>query len=62
MERKKLIVYGAILIAIQIIMGLKIFVTFPEMEAYAASEKEVDTIHQQLVRIENKIDKLILGY
>ena len=62
MDRKQLTVYGIILIAIQIILGLKIFVTYPEMEAYAASTKEMDTIQKQLIRIEGKIDKLILGY
>lgn len=62
MEKRKLVVYGVGLLLIQLIMGLKIFVTFPDMQAYAAPQKEMDTIQKQLARIETKLDKLILGY
>lgn len=62
MDFKKIIIYGAILIGIQIAMGLGIFVTPNDMYIYAASQDDIKVIHSQLLRIEEKLDKLIMGY
>lgn len=62
MDKKKITVYGIVFLAIQIIMSLKIFVTYSEMAAYAAPKKDITTIEERLIRIENKLDKIIMGY
>lgn len=59
MDKKTLIVYGAILIGLQIIMGLKVFVTFSDMAAYAVSKDNMQLVIERLDRIETKIDKAI---
>lgn len=62
MNIKQITLYGIVFIVIQSIISCGIFVTFPQMAAYAASKDDLTVIHSQLQRIEQKIDKLILGY
>ena len=62
MNIKQITVYGLVFIVMQSIISCGIFVTFPQMTAYAASKDDLTSIHSQLQRIEEKIDKLILGY
>ena len=59
---KQISLYGLIFIIIQSIINCGIFVTFPQMTAYAASKEDLVNILGQLERIEQKLDKLILGY
>lgn len=61
MNKKTLIFYGLVLVIIQILMNLKIFVTFTDMAAYAASKDSMQMIIERLDRIEHKIDKVV-GY
>lgn len=62
MDKKTLIVYGIVLLTIQVLVMLPIFVTYPSMTAYAASKDSIELITDSLNRIEEKIDKLIIGY
>jgi hypothetical protein len=62
MKIKDLAIYGIVMIVINTCVACGIFVTFPQMAAYAASKDDLTAIHSQLQRIEQKIDKLILGY
>lgn len=62
MSNKKLLIYGIVYLVIQFLITAHIFVTFPEMTAYAASKDSVEQIMKQLTRIEEKVDRLILGY
>lgn len=62
MNLKQITIYGLVFIVIQSLISCGIFVTFPQMAAYAASKDDLTSIHHQLQRIEEKIDKLILGY
>lgn len=62
MNIKQLAMYGLVFTMIQAIISCGIFVTFPQMTAYAASKDDLTIIHSQLERIEHKIDKLILGH
>lgn len=61
MNKKTLIIYGLILVVVQGFISLGVFVTFPQMAAYAAPKDSIVQIEQQLNRIEEKIDKL-MGY
>ena len=61
MDKKQLAVYGIVLVVIQCLISCGIFVTYPQMTAYAASQNDITAIHAQLQRIENKLDKL-MGY
>lgn len=61
MNKKQLATYGLAFIVIQTIISCGIFVTFPQMTAYAASKDSIEAIQQQLTRIEHKVDK-IMGY
>lgn len=61
MDKKTLIGYGLVLVVIQMLMGLKIFVTFTDMAAYAASKDSMQMVLERLDRIEHKLDKII-GY
>ncbi len=62
MEAKRLIIFGIVFMVIQFLLSTHLFVTFSEMTAYAASKATVEQIFDQLNRIEQKVDKLILGY
>lgn len=61
MDRKNLISYGLVLVVIQMLMSLKIFVTFTDMAAYAVSKDSMQMIIERLDRIEHKLDKMV-GY
>ena len=61
MNKKTLLIYGSALIIVQMLMGLKIFVTFSDMAAYAASKDSIQMIIERLDRIEHKLDKVV-GY
>ena len=61
MDKKTLIGYGLVLLVIQMLMSLKIFVTFTDMAAYAASKDSMQMIIERLDRIEHKLDKMA-GY
>lgn len=45
---------------VQFLVSSGIFVTYQGMTAYAAPKEDITEITQHLIRIENKIDKLIL--
>lgn len=60
MNKKTLIVYGIIFMVVQFLISSGIFVTYQGMTAYAAPKEDITEITQHLIRIENKIDKLIL--
>lgn len=59
---KKLIGLGLVWVVIQAIISAGIFVTFPQMEAYAASKDSFEQVVTHLENIEKKLDKLIMGY
>lgn len=61
MNKRTLVVYGLVLLVIQIIMSLNIFVTFSDMAAYAVSKDSMQMLIERLDRIEHKLDKVI-GY
>lgn len=61
MNKKALITYGLVLVVIQTLLSCGIFVTFPQMTAYAASKDSIQQISEQLNRIEHKLDK-VMGY
>lgn len=60
-NHKHLILYGFVYLVIQTIISTGIFVTFPQMTAYAAPIESLKQIQEHLHRIELKIDK-IMGY
>lgn len=60
MDKKQIMIYGIVLVVIQCLISCGIFVTYPQMVAYAASNEDIQVIHNQLQRIELKLDKLIL--
>lgn len=62
MDFKKLMLYGAVLLGLQVAVNLGIFATPADLYAYAASQDDITLIHSQLQRIEEKLDKLIMGY
>lgn len=61
MNKKQLASYGLVLVVIQTLVSCGIFVTFPQMTAYAASKDSIEQVREQLTRIEHKIDK-VMGY
>ena len=61
MNKKQLVSYGLVLVVIQTLVSCGIFVTFPQMAAYAASKDSIEQVREQLTRIERKIDK-VMGY
>ena len=58
----KLIIFGIAFVIVQLLANLHLFVTFSDMQAYAAPKETIQQLQDQLNRIEHKIDKLILGY
>lgn len=60
MNKKELIILGLVYITIQALLNLGVFVTFPQMTAYAAPRGDITKIEAQLTRIEDKVDSLIL--
>lgn len=61
MDKKAIWIYGLAFLIINLVMSLKIFVTFSDMTAYAASKDSMQLIMERLDRIEHKLDKLA-GY
>ena len=61
MDKKTLLSYGFVFFIIQALLSFGIFVTFPQMTAYAAPKDAIAQITEQLNRIERKIDK-VMGY
>lgn len=61
MDKKVIWIYGLAFLIINLVMGLKIFVTFSDMAAYAASKDSLQLIMERLDRIEHKLDKMA-GY
>lgn len=62
MEVRKLLISGIVFLVVQFLITAHIFVTFPEMSAYAASKDSIEQVINRLERIEHKLDKIILGY
>lgn len=58
----KLIIFGIAFVVLQALISSRVFVTYAEMTNYAASKDAMKQVSEQLARIENKLDKLILGY
>ena len=61
MDKKAVWIYGIAFLIINLVMSLKIFVTFSDMAAYAASKDSLQLIMERLDRIEHKLDKMA-GY
>ena len=55
-----LFIAGVVWTVIQSLISCGIFITFQDMVAYAAPKDSIITIENQLNRIEEKVDKLIL--
>lgn len=60
MDKKTLIIYGIVFMVMQFLISSGIFVTYQGMTAYAAPKEDITDITQHLIRIESKLDKLIL--
>ena len=60
MNKKQLIISGLVYCVISVLINWGIFVTFPQMVAYAASKEDITKIEHQLNRIEEKLDNVIL--
>lgn len=56
------IIYAAVLLVVQFLVTSHLFVTYAEMTNYAAPKGALDHIAEDLDRIEQKLDKVILGY
>ena len=61
MDKKAIWLYGLAFLIINLVMSLKIFVTFSDMAAYAASKDSMSLVIERLDRIEHKLDRVI-GY
>ena len=61
MDKKAIWLYGLAFLIINLVMSLKIFVTFSDMAAYAASKDAMSLVIERLDRIEHKLDRVI-GY
>lgn len=59
-EKKTLIFYGFVYAVIQTLLSWGIFVTVPQMVAYAAPKDAIEHLQEHLVRIENKIDRILV--
>lgn len=57
---KPLLLAGIVWTVIQTLISCGIFVTFKDMVAYAAPNDDIAAIEQQLHRIEEKVDKILL--
>ena len=55
-----LFIAGVVWTVIQSLISCGIFITFKDMAAYAAPKDSITVIENQLNRIEEKVDKLIL--
>lgn len=61
MNKKELATYGLVLIVIQSLVSCGIFVTYPQMAAYAVSKDNMELVIERLNVIDRKLDKL-MGY
>lgn len=61
MNKKELAVYGLVWLVIQASISCGIFVTYPQMAAYAVSKDNMQQIIERLNIIDHKLDKL-MGY
>ena len=59
MKYKKEVTAGIIFVVIQFLIGCGIFVTYPQMAAYAVSKDTMGLVLEQLNRIENKLDNYL---
>lgn len=61
MKYGKEITGGIVLIVIQVLISCGIFVTFPQMAAYAVSKDVMELVMEKLNRIETKLDNLTIN-
>lgn len=61
MTKKDLALYGIVVVVVQCLIGWGIFVTMPQMVAYAAPKESITKIEVQLNRIEEKVDRIIMS-
>ncbi|MCM1073934.1 MAG: hypothetical protein NC334_09020 [Bacteroides sp.] len=59
-DKKTIFFYGLVYAVIQALLNWGIFVTVPQMVAYAAPKDSIEHVQEHLVRIENKIDKILI--
>lgn len=60
MKYKKEITTGVVFIVIQFCISCGIFVTYPQMAAYAVSKDTMELVLTKLNKIENKLDTLMM--
>lgn len=60
MEKKSLIIGGIALTVLQVAISSGLFVTYQQMVTYAAPKDEITSIKGHLIRIEEKLDRLIM--
>ena len=56
------IIYTVIILVVQFLLTSHLFVTYAEMTNYAVPRSALEHIAADLDRIEQKLDKVILGY
>lgn len=61
MNKRELATYGLVLVVIQVLVSCGIFVTYPQMTAYAVSKDNMQLVIERLNVIDHKLDKL-MGY
>lgn len=61
-DLKPIFIAGIIWTVVQTLISCGIFVTYRDMVVYAASVDDMAKIEQQLNRIEEKVDKLVLTF
>lgn len=61
MNKKELATYGLVLVVIQVLVSCGVFVTYPQMAAYAVSKDNMQLIIERLNVIDHKLDAL-MGY
>lgn len=61
MNKKELATYGFVLVAIQCLVSCGLFVTYPQMAAYAVSKDNMQLVIERLNVIDHKLDTL-MGY
>lgn len=61
MKYKKEITTGIVFVVIQFCISCGIFVTYPQMAAYAVSKDTMELVLIKLNKIENKLDTLMIA-
>jgi hypothetical protein len=61
MDKKMLIVCGVVFSILPTLVNLGIFVTFPQMTAYAVSKDTMQIVLDKLNTIDYKIDKIVIS-